>query len=280
MKVLLKITNNMTPFVFSIRSQRFYIYFLRPFRIFLGKTIIRARASITTFSSFPISQVVYYRKISQDGFISRHHFDFLASENFIAKINNSSNYIPALGQEKLRNISYRAHIVNWAANQCLDIDGDFLELGTWYGILSKNICEQFDLAQHGKELYLMDTWGDPNRQIHPDPHYQSDIYSEVANRFQTYSFVKLIRGWVPDDMNLIQSEKISFLMIDLNSHEPEKAALAYFWPKLSKGGILYLDDYGHPFPKLRSVVDSFFESRPETILHFANGVALIIKISD
>ena len=246
----------------------------------MANTLLRVKASIITFSSFPISQVIYYRKISQDGFISRHFFDFLASENFISKSKNSSKFIPALSEEKCRNISYRAHIVNWAANQCLDIDGDFLELGTWYGILSKNICEQFDLAKHGKEFYLMDTWGDPNKQIHPDPHYQSDIYSEVAKRFETYGFVKLIRGWVPDDMKLIQSKKISFLMIDLNSHEPEKAALAYFRPKLSKGGILYLDDYGHPFPKLRTVVDSFFERRPETILKFANGVALIIKISD
>lgn len=46
-----------------------------------------------------------------------------------------------ISEPKLKNVDIRcrAHIVSWAANQTLNIPGDFVECGVWYGILSKKI---------------------------------------------------------------------------------------------------------------------------------------------
>ena len=41
-----------------------------------------------------------------------------------------------------------------------------------------------------------------------------------------------------------QCLKVSLINLDINLYAPTKIALEYFWPKLVRGGILMLDDYG------------------------------------
>ena len=53
-----------------------------------------------------------------------------------------------------------------------------------------------------------------------------------------------MQGLVPDCLDRLEVEKISFLHIDLNTPKPEIAALSLLWDRLVKGGILLLDDYG------------------------------------
>ncbi|MEP6926845.1 MAG: TylF/MycF/NovP-related O-methyltransferase, partial [Ginsengibacter sp.] len=50
---------------------------------------------------------------------------------------------------------------------------------------------------------------------------------------------------VPDTLVQVTSNKIAFLSIDMNCIAPEIAALNYFWDKLSKGGIIILEDYAY-----------------------------------
>jgi hypothetical protein len=56
--------------------------------------------------------------------------------------------------------------------------------------------------------------------------------------------VVLIRGPVPDTLSQVDIHKVAYLSIDMNCTGPEEEALRHFWPKMSPGGIVVLDDYG------------------------------------
>lgn len=65
-----------------------------------------------------------------DDFGTTHHVEFLNDEKFIKAYESA---VGGISEPKLKNVDirWRAHIVSWAANQTLNIPGDFVECGVW-----------------------------------------------------------------------------------------------------------------------------------------------------
>lgn len=213
-----------------------------------------------------------------DKFATANYFGFLSEQKFDDSFKKSvstivKNDLLSRDGERLNEIKWRAHIVCWAANKVRDLEGDFVDCGVWKGILPKTICEYVDFSTLPKTYFLVDPWG----QNLKSNVYTEDIYEEVQTRFNDYLNVKLIRGLVPDVLNLINTTKVAYLAIDMNGSKPERAALEYFYPRIVSGGVIYLDDYGWNFPELRATVDDFFADKPESLLHFPNGTAIVVK---
>ena len=57
--------------------------------------------------------------------------------------------------------------------------------------------------------------------------------------------IKFIRGKVEDTIPQHMPEKISILRLDTDWYESTKHELVHLFPKLVKGGVLIIDDYGH-----------------------------------
>jgi hypothetical protein len=211
-----------------------------------------------------------------DGFLTTHHVSFLHDEKFKSSYQNALIDIPASLQNC--HIEWRAHICCWAASRAVHLDGDFVELGVWYGVLSKTMCEYVSFEKYtNKKFYLVDSFGEMSGS-HPDESYRKDIFETVTNRFAKYQNVKLIRGLVPEALPRIPVQKIAYLAIDMNGSEPERAALEYFYDRVVSGGVIYFDDYGWGYPELRKVVDNFFADKPEELLHFPSGNSIVVKI--
>ena len=74
-------------------------------------------------------------------------------------------------------------------------------------------------------------------------------------------------------------EKISILRLDTDWYESTKHELEYLFPRLSSGGILIIDDYGH-FKGAKKAVDEYFTKNK--IQYFLNRIdytgRLIVKI--
>ena len=205
-----------------------------------------------------------------------HHIEFLEDVRFVSSFNNSFDGIPKKLQPMLRNIDWRAHICTWAATRGLALkEGDFVECGVWYGVLSKMICEYTDFARHDRNFYLVDVWG--GIDVH-DNWYVEDIFDIVQKRFQMYENVKLVRGFVPEVLSTVRTERVAYLSIDMNGSHAERAALEYFYERMVPGGVIYFDDYGWGFPDLRKTVNEFFADKPESLLHFPAGVSIAVKI--
>jgi hypothetical protein len=213
-----------------------------------------------------------------DKFATANYFEFLSEQKFDQCFKNSVNTIVkndllSKDTERLNEIKWRAHIVCWAANKVRELEGDFVDCGVWKGILPKTICDFVNFSNLPKTYFLVDPWG---RGLDSSV-YTEDIYDEVKSRFAEYPNVKLIRGLVPDALSLVDTQKVAYLAIDMNGSKPERAALEHFFPKMVKGGVIYFDDYGWNYPELRATVDEFLSDKLESLLHFPNGTAILIK---
>jgi hypothetical protein len=68
------------------------------------------------------------------------------------------------------------------------------------------------------------------------------------------------------------------LSIDLNIVEPEIAAIEHFWPLLSSGAPVVLDDYGFEHHAIqREGMDRFAKAQGVKILTLPTGQGLILK---
>lgn len=213
-----------------------------------------------------------------DGFVTRNYIGGFVNKRLDQAWDSSFISLPQKIQNWNSEIKYRAHIVTWAANQTKDIEGDFVELGVFYGHLSKVLIGYEPAILRNRKFFLVDPWGEGEANKFENALYRDDIYQFVKNRFAEYPEVELIRGFVPDILEKIPSSKVAFLMIDMNGHAAEIAALEYFYSRMTKGGIIYFDDYGGRWSKLREVVDQFLLDKPEELLTFASPNAILVKM--
>ena len=73
-------------------------------------------------------------------------------------------------------------------------------------------------------------------------------------------------------------KNITWLCIYLNSSKPTLKTLKFFYKKLTKNGIILLDDYaGSGYPETKLVVDRFFFSKKSIVFPIPTGQAIIIK---
>jgi|688.fasta_scaffold27232_8 hypothetical protein len=218
-----------------------------------------------------------------DNFATRNHVEFFNDQNFVQIYNDAYIDLPKTIKEvKQMDIIWRAHICTWAIKyiEANKIRGDFIELGTWFGLLAKVICEYNKIDSMDRVFHLFDNWGGDKFFKHKNYKYNFDIYEIVKKRFKEYKNVKLHRGILPDILfkKNAQINQISFLIIDLNTAKPEYDSLLVLYDKISSGGIIFFDDYGNiGCEELRDKINLFFKGKKEKLLHFPSGNSIVIK---
>jgi O-methyltransferase len=219
----------------------------------------------------------------QDGLTTVHNTGFMHNAAF----SKAEQAGAATGSWK--NIHWRVHTILWAAAQCKNIEGDFVECGTNKGGFARAIVEYLDFGKMDKRFYLLDTFEgladelltDAEKKAGRSEHFKKeylDCYAQVQQTFAPFSNVRLVRGKVPATLGEVPSERIAFASIDMNSIVPEIEALNYFWPKLSKGGMIVLDDYAYVTCDLQyDAHNKWAEEKGVKILSLPTGQGLIVK---
>lgn len=166
-----------------------------------------------------------------------------------------------------------------------EITGDFVECGVWRGgssmlaaltLMSLNDCE--------KKIYLYDTFeGMPQPtekdvDIHGVPYSKiweqereilsvslEDVKKNMLSTGYPETNISLIKGMVEETLPQTAPEKISLLRLDTDFHDSTYHELVHLYPRLSLGGVLIIDDYGH-FQGARSATDQYFSETNQNIL--------------
>jgi len=198
----------------------------------------------------------------------------------------------AIGGELFPNKAkpmWRTYTCCWAAEQALHVEGDFVECGVNLGGLSRTITEYVDFNNVDKDFYLFDTYRglDPSQSIKGEEallaHHNSvyyDCYEEAKTNFKDFPRCRLVRGTVPGSLTQVDIAKVAYLSIDMNCTVPEVEALRHFWPKLSPGAIVVLDDYGWVAHHLQKKgIDEFMKTTGVGVLTLPTGQGLIVKPS-
>lgn len=187
------------------------------------------------------------------------------------------------------HIEWRVHVALWAAWHAAQLPGDFVECGVNTGIYSLAICDYLDFNRIDKSFFLFDTFaGIPDEQmterekslgrIVENQEWYGECYETAKRNFAPFSRAVLVRGRVPDSLPTVTVEKVCYLSIDMNIAEPERAALEYFWDKLSAGAPVVLDDYGWSgFRPQKEALDEFAARKGVRILTLPTGQGLLLK---
>ena len=122
--------------------------------------------------------------------------------------------------------------------------GDLAEVGCYQGCSAKLICE----TKGEKPLHLFDTFeGLPksapqDRGVHDEKQYACSLDS-VQGYLRDYPNVYFYKGLFPDTAGPVADRTFPFVHCDVDLYESTLACLKFFYPQLSRGGVLLSHDY-------------------------------------
>jgi O-methyltransferase len=160
-----------------------------------------------------------------------------------------------------------------------EIPGAFAEVGVWRGETSAFVHR---LAPE-RRYYLFDTFaGFPQRDLPDgavDERFRDTSVEAVRRRVGSSPNVVLRPGYVPETLAGLEDERFAFVLLDLDLHEPTRASLEFFYPRLSPGAYLFVHDYNNPESDwaCRRALDGFLADKPERVVEIGDvwGSALI-----
>lgn len=162
------------------------------------------------------------------------------------------------------------------------IEGSFVECGVWKGgSIMAALMELNNLRSFNREIYLYDTFEGMSEPSDADESYKGESASLAYNaktdlweKIKCYSTLEevqrnissiqypaskihYVKGKVEDTIpGLRTPEKISLLRLDTDWYESTFHELKHLFPRLTKGGIIIIDDYGH-WKGCRKAVDEY-----------------------
>jgi hypothetical protein len=220
-------------------------------------------------------------RYDEDGVISLHDASFAARPRFAAAYRAGE----ATGSWSGASIRWRAHVACWAASVGARLDGDFVECGVNRGGLARAVADFVGLAATEKRFWLLDTYAGldvsklskAERQRASKWDYEP-CFDAVRRTFADLPGARIIRGPVPDTLPQVDTRRVAYLSLDMNCAAPEIAAFRHFWPLLSPGAIVLLDDYGWAgHEEQRDAFDALSRELEFTILSLPTGQAVIVR---
>ncbi|UXA04211.1 TylF/MycF family methyltransferase [Mycobacterium sp. SMC-2] len=242
-------------------------------------------------TEYAIARKVLPDVYANDGLISFHRHAFLDDPAFQRAYERGAR---ALGGQDWYQWHWRVHVGLWAAASASKLDGDFVECGVNYGFLSSAVMEYLDWDRLGKTFYLLDTFAglDPRFSVAGDSnagdlqrsehHLRTGMYvsgvDSVRANFAQWQNQRIIVGSIPETLDQVDARAVAFLHIDMNCAPPEVAALRFFWPRLSPGAFVLLDDYAYRgFDEQRLAMDELARELDVPICALPTGQGLLIK---
>lgn len=224
-------------------------------------------------------RLIFLPTYREDGLVTINNADFLNDAGFIRA------YEAALRQQPDTWIRWRSYVVQWAAHHAMRLEGDFVECGVNRAFLSMSAMTSVDFKQAtDRHFYLFDTYcGLVPKQVSADDaaayrNRYTDTYDFVRDTFRDWSNVTVVRGVVPDSLSMVPIGRVAYLSIDMNCVKPEIDAMKYFWPRMTPGGVIILDDYGFPGHEAQKrAADGFAVTVGVKVLTLPTGQGLIIR---
>lgn len=166
------------------------------------------------------------------------------------------------------------------------IAGDFVECGVWKG--GSVMAMALTLLQLGvdrsRSLYLFDTFSGMTTPGERDVDYlgqqagaildsvrceasQQEVEDAVFSTGYEREKIHFVKGPVEETIPAHAPDSIALLRLDTDWYESTRHELVHLFPRLARGGVIIIDDYGH-WRGARQAVDEYLaEHRIELLLN-------------
>lgn len=166
-----------------------------------------------------------------------------------------------------------------------NIDGNLAELGVYKGDFAKRI----NFLLPDKKLYLFDTFEgfdkrDTTKEVTQKYSSGQQDFSDTSEALVLSKMKKpenciVRKGFFPDTAKGLD-EIFAFVSIDADLYEPIYAGLQYFYPRLSKGGYIFIHDFSNDeYKGAREAVIRFTKEENISFVPVSDscGTAIITK---
>ena len=151
------------------------------------------------------------------------------------------------------------------------IPGDVVECGVCNGGTAAILGHFATRSRLARTLWLLDSFeGMPQTTPEDGQNAVAHIGKEVGDVSRVKEVlghadvdmkrVRIVKGWFQDTFPGLDIRRIALLNIDADWHASVRLCLESFYDRVSHGGFISIDDYGH-WPGCRKAVDEFFCSR-------------------
>jgi O-methyltransferase len=185
----------------------------------------------------------------------------------------------SLNKQIIEHYDYtRLAAIGCALKRVVDgsIPGNVAECGVYKGETSWFLRR----AVPQRTLYLFDTFeGFPGEK--DDGRFKDTSVERVLAKIGDTRDVVVRKGRVPETFKGLENEKFAFVLLDMDIFEPTAAALEFFYPRLSKGGYVFVHDYNSDESDwaCKRALDGFMRGKPEQVIDLSDhgGSALFRK---
>lgn len=160
------------------------------------------------------------------------------------------------------------------------IPGDFVECGVWRGGSMMAVAlTLLELGVHNRQLHLFDSFQGMPQPGEKDDELSKDIFRKLKGQKDGSNWciateaeairtmyctgypqenIHVVKGMVEDTIPDKAPECISLLRLDTDWYDSTSHELTYLFPRISKFGVLILDDYG-AWGGAKQAVDEFID---------------------
>jgi len=154
---------------------------------------------------------------------------------------------------------------------------DFAECGCWKGHSSYIISKLIEESKKQISFHIFDSFEGLSKPTIEDKelfYKDAKTKKQISAQFSSsekfvkdkvlkgFNFVKTYKGWIPNRFNEVKNKNFSLVHIDVDLYKPTLSSLEFFFPKLSKGGVIVCDDYNaSSFPGANGAWDQYFKNK-------------------
>ena len=157
------------------------------------------------------------------------------------------------------------------------IKGSLAEVGVYRGDMSRLIHRLLP----NRKFFLFDTF---------EGFHENDLKGGEDNRFKDTSIDLVKRnignldniefrvGFFPNTASGLEEEKFSFVLLDTDKYEPILEGLKFFYPRLARGGYLFVHDYNSPESEwgVSRAVNEYLSDKSEQLIELPDGCGSIV----
>ena len=187
---------------------------------------------------------------------------------------------------------FRYRTFELMANEIIrnNVEGNAAEVGVFKGTFSKMINAKFP----DRKLYLFDTFESFDADEFNDELEKGRCPDNFMEGFKNTSVDKVLagmeypdncivrKGFFPDTTAGLEDEIYAFVSIDVDFEKSILEGLRYFYPRLNKGGALFVHDYNNRFLEgVKKAVEAYEQETgitlPKVPLADEGGTLAVVK---